>query len=297
VRLAVLAAAGALAACAYPVDRAACAIDSDCGPSGFCVAGGCRSGTRTCPALQPTYSSIDRNLFQVSCGTSGNKAINCHSAEGAATASFLDLSGDAYPRLFNRTAVNPLGDLKDLILAGESMGATLSLSVAAELGSRVNRIVALNTYDYPQGVERANSLATILVKAMRIPGFGLIPSKLENALILSGVLRGGFFDPKKLPKDFVQELIRSGHRPGYARVETAYFRGLKSYCAARQVYSRVKAPVTLVYGDHDWSRPPEREAVARLVPGSRMLTLADTGHFASLEHPDEVARILIDATR
>ncbi len=72
-----------------------------------------------------------------------------------------------------------------------------------------------------------------------------IPSTLENALILSGVLRGGFFDPKKLPKDFVQELIRSGHRPGYARVETAYFRGLKSYGAARQVYSRVKAPVTL----------------------------------------------------
>jgi pimeloyl-ACP methyl ester carboxylesterase len=142
-----------------------------------------------------------------------------------------------------------------------------------------------------------NLLATILVKAMRIPGFGLIPSKLANVLILSGVLRGGFFDPRKLPKDFVQELIRSGHRPGYARVETGYLRSLKSYCAARQVYSRIKAPVTLVYGDHDWSRPPEREAVARLVPGSRMLTLADTGHFASLEHPDEVARILIDATR
>jgi hypothetical protein len=90
VRLALLAAAGALAACAYPVDRAACAIDSDCIPSGFCVAG--------------------------SCGTSGNKAFNCHSTDGAATASFLDLSGDAYPRLFNRTAVNPLGDSKDLIL-------------------------------------------------------------------------------------------------------------------------------------------------------------------------------------
>ena len=36
-------------------------------PSGFCVAGGCRPGTRTCPALQPRYSSIDRDLFQVSC--------------------------------------------------------------------------------------------------------------------------------------------------------------------------------------------------------------------------------------
>ncbi len=64
-------------------------------------------------------------------------------------------------------------DLKDLTLAGESMGATLSLSAAAELGSRVNRIVALNTYDYPQGVERANLLATILVKAMRSKRMGM----------------------------------------------------------------------------------------------------------------------------
>jgi hypothetical protein len=116
VRLAALAAAAALAACAYPVDHAACAIDSDCGPSGFCVAGACRPGSRTCPALQPAYSSIDRDLFQVSCGTSGNKAFNCHSTQGAATGSFLDLSGDAYPRLIDRTAVNPLGDRKDLIL-------------------------------------------------------------------------------------------------------------------------------------------------------------------------------------
>jgi hypothetical protein len=112
----VLVAAAALWACAYPVDRAACAIDSDCGANAFCVAGGCHQGSRTCPALQPTFASIDRDLFQVSCGTSGSKAINCHSIQGAASASSLDLSGDAYPRLIGRVAVNPLGDLKDLVL-------------------------------------------------------------------------------------------------------------------------------------------------------------------------------------
>jgi hypothetical protein len=111
-----LAAAFALCACAYPVDRADCAIDSDCGSGAFCLAGGCRQGSRTCPTLQPRYASIDRDLFQVSCGTSGNKAFNCHSSQGAASASFLDLSGDAYPRLVGRTAVNPLGDRKDLVL-------------------------------------------------------------------------------------------------------------------------------------------------------------------------------------
>lgn len=40
-----------------------------------------------------------------------------------------------------------------------------------------------------------------------------------------------------------------------------------------------------------------QKIIPKLTAGSRMLTLADTGHFASLEDPDEVARILIDATR
>ncbi len=62
------------------------------------------------------------------------------------------------------------------------MGATLALSVAAELGSRVSRVVALNTFDYPQGVERANLPASMAIKMMRIPVFGRIPSKIENAM-------------------------------------------------------------------------------------------------------------------
>jgi hypothetical protein len=33
--------------------------------------------------------------------------------------------------------------------------------------------------------------------------------------------------------------------------------------AARELYGRVTAPVTLVFGDHDWSRVPEREATLR----------------------------------
>lgn len=115
-RIAAVAMAGALGACAYPVDRAACAIDADCGPDAFCVAGSCHHGTRTCPALEATYSSIDRNLFLVGCGTSGNKAFNCHSTVGAQGSSFLDLSGDAFTQLVGRTAVNPLGDEKDLVL-------------------------------------------------------------------------------------------------------------------------------------------------------------------------------------
>jgi pimeloyl-ACP methyl ester carboxylesterase len=187
-------------------------------------------------------------------------------------------------------------NLEDVTLVGESIGATVALTASTELGSRVEQVIALNTYDYPQGVERANLLASIVVKGMRIPVMGLMFSKLANPAILGEIMGGGFYDPKTLPKDFVLEQLRSAKRPGYASVETKYFRALPSYIAARDLYPKVTASVTLVYGDHDWSKPEERRDVARLIEGSRMISLRQAGHFSALEHPEAIARIVLDAT-
>jgi len=94
------------AACAPAARVLDCGIDTDCGSNAFCAAGQCLQGTRTCPALEPKLSSIGKGLFRVSCGISGSKAINCHSSDGAASSSGLDLSTDPYTSLVNRTAQN-----------------------------------------------------------------------------------------------------------------------------------------------------------------------------------------------
>jgi pimeloyl-ACP methyl ester carboxylesterase len=65
-----------------------------------------------------------------------------------------------------------------------------------------------------------------------------------------------------------------------------------SLIAARERYARINVPVTLVYGDHDWSRPSDRQANIDAVPDARHILLRDTGHFTALEAPHEVARIL-----
>src|SRR6516165_1681633 len=39
----------------------------------------------------------------------------------------------------------------DIILAGESLGAALSLGVATQRAHRLRRVVAFNSYDYPEG--------------------------------------------------------------------------------------------------------------------------------------------------
>jgi pimeloyl-ACP methyl ester carboxylesterase len=75
------------------------------------------------------------------------------------------------------------------------------------------------------------------------------------------------------------------------------FRNVDSMIAARTVYGRITVPVTLVYGNHDWSRLPEREANLALLPGARSLALPDSGHFAALEQPARVAEILLDDNR
>jgi pimeloyl-ACP methyl ester carboxylesterase len=79
-------------------------------------------------------------------------------------------------------------------------------------------------------------------------------------------------------------------------VARAIYRNLESLIAARERYARINVPVTLVYGDEDWSRPSDRQANIESVPGARDIVLRDTGHFAALEAPDDVARILLDGS-
>jgi pimeloyl-ACP methyl ester carboxylesterase len=117
---------------------------------------------------------------------------------------------------------------------------------------------------------------------------------MENKPVLGIVLRGGLFDGTKLPNHYLAELRRVGRRRGYPRVAREVFRNVDSMTAARALYGRVTTRVTLVYGDHDWSRVPEREANLASLRGARSISLPETGHFAALEQPTRVAEILLD---
>jgi pimeloyl-ACP methyl ester carboxylesterase len=176
-------------------------------------------------------------------------------------------------------------DLSDVTLAGESMGATVSLTASVDLGDRVRRVVAFNTYDFADGAKRANLLARLVIGNIRLPGWGPLFARLETRPLLKGILRGGLHDPGQLPDHYLGELRRVGRRPGYPVVARGIYRNLESLIAARQRYGRINVPVTLVYGDEDWSRPSDRQATIESVPGARGIVLRNKGHFTALEAP------------
>lgn len=200
---------------------------------------------------------------------------------------------------FRRSVVGFLKalDLHDVTLVGESIGAVLALTTAAEVPERIRAVYSLNTYDYDtrfgDGVRRGSWFANFIVGGLGLPVFGPIAGALEDRFVLGKLLSGGFADPRKLPPDLLTEFSAVSRQPNYRRGARKVFLQWRSWPKARDLYSSVKAPVTLIYGDKDWSRIPDRERTKAALKNARMITIPNSGHFSAVENPRAIADIIV----
>jgi pimeloyl-ACP methyl ester carboxylesterase len=175
------------------------------------------------------------------------------------------------------------------------MGATLALTTAADLPDRVRRVVAINAYDYAGGISRSSLLARFVVTGVLAPGIGPTIAAVEPKPVMRAVLHGGLSNPAALRDDYLEELLKVGRRPGYPVVARAVYGNLPSLIAARSRYPEVRAPVHLIYGEEDWSRPSDRQANRQLLPAADFRPVPDAGHFIALERPEVPAALLNQA--
>lgn len=183
-------------------------------------------------------------------------------------------------------------DLEDVTLLGESMGAVLALTTAADLPDRVRRVVAVNAYDFPGGIARSGLLARVVVAGVLAPGVGPLIAGVEPKPALRKILQGGLGDKSALLPDYLDELLQVGSRPGYPAVARGVYRNLPSLIAARSRYPEIKAPIHFVYGEKDWSRPSDRQANKDLLPDAEYTQVPGAGHFIALERPEVPAALL-----
>lgn len=214
---------------------------------------------------------------------------------------FSDIPKARYDAAFFTKAVEGFLDrldLRDVTLAGVSIGGSIALIIAARRNPRVARVIAINPYDYAKGrgMARSSVFGWLVMYASLLPLVGETVMRLRNFLIMRAVLRGGVVDPRSIPPALMKEMYATGNRPGHYRAFLSLLRHAESWQKATKDYGRIDRPAMLIWGDRDWAFPSEREYDEALTPAAEVVTVGRGGHFLPLDRPRELTQAILRFT-
>lgn len=186
--------------------------------------------------------------------------------------------------------------IEGAIVAGESIGGTIALLLAAQRNPRVRGVVAVNPYDYDRGrgLRRSSAIANLFVGMIGVPLIGGVIGRIQPYPAVKRILQGGVYRKDSFPPTLMRELHAAGAAPGRARAFVQLVRHWASWEQARAEYVNIVLPVLLLYGDHDWSRDAEREADSQAIPDSRIRVVKNAGHFLALDAPGAFVEAVVD---
>ena len=185
-------------------------------------------------------------------------------------------------------------DIRNAALAGVSIGGVVPLLIAAKHNPRVTKVVSINPYDYGRGggAARGNFIAWLIFTLARVPVLGETVMRLRNPMVERKILEGGVADPAAIADGFAELTFASGLRKGHYRAFINLIRNADAWTEAHGQYGNIKVPVLVVYGDHDWSHPEERRRTISAIPGAKSETVANGGHFLSLDQPQRLIELI-----
>ncbi|MBI4381329.1 MAG: alpha/beta hydrolase, partial [candidate division NC10 bacterium] len=179
-------------------------------------------------------------------------------------------------------------NIDNATVMGESIGGTIALALAARHNPRVRRVIAVNPYDYDQGrgLRRSSGIANVLFGLNDVPLVGSTFTRFRQYPVFRKVMEGGVARTDSLPPELLREMYEVGNRPHHYQSFMSLVSHWAEWEQVRREYANIETPVLLIYGEHDWSRRDEREANHRIIPGSKIKTVIDAGHFLSLDAPE-----------
>ncbi len=213
---------------------------------------------------------------------------------------FSDIPDAEYtPELFIKSVAGFLEqvNVENATVVGESIGGSITLALAARHNPRVQRVIAINPYDYDQGrgLRRSSAIANVLFGLNNVPLIGSTFTRFRQYPVFRMVMEGGVDRKDALPPALVRELYEVGNRLHHYQAFMSLVAHWADWEKLRAEYIQIDVPVVLVYGDHDWSRPEEREANHRAIPGAQMTIVKDAGHFLALDAPEALTQLILQA--
>lgn len=186
------------------------------------------------------------------------------------------------------------------VLIGHSMGATVSMALAARRPDWVAGLILVDPVIVPPSstltaaVLRALGLTDRLIPIARNAARRRMEFPSKEVAVENYVGKGAF---KTWPREWIEAYVEGGTEPtGDGAVRLTCDRSWESRTFAKatvQPYRplrRVRCPITLLTAARDG--PPfthsARDAFMQCQPGTRLLVLDDASHFLAMEHPDVV---------
>lgn len=276
------------------------------------------------PAMTQKWSNTESNYLQLEDGTQirylklgeGRPLVMLHSLRTQLDLFYklapllkddfslylIDLPGHGYSTIDKSTSYNATLftskvaeileklDLGEVQLLGESIGASIALTVATDPKLSISKVFAINPYDYGEkyggGIRRSEN------------GFWVTTTRFIDVnfrWVLRDVFEGGVYDDKALEPIFLNELHKVGFKDHYGKMFGSLLKNWSSWIENRKNYVSAKdnvQEVYLIYGDHDWSNKSERENNKALISPTKFYELKQAGHFISLDNPDELSKII-----
>jgi pimeloyl-ACP methyl ester carboxylesterase len=190
-----------------------------------------------------------------------------------------------------REALGLLG-VERAIVVGHSWSGALATNLALDHASVVAGLVLLSpvTHPWPGGkISWYYGPATLPVLGRLLTWTWTTPA----GLLLTEPTLAAVFAPQELPPDYVERArIPLVLRPRTFRANAEDVAGLYRFVASQvRRYGEIRAPTVIVSGDADrivWTNLHSR-ALAREIPGARLVVLPGVGHMPHHAAPDVVA--------
>jgi pimeloyl-ACP methyl ester carboxylesterase len=191
------------------------------------------------------------------------------------------------------------------VLAGHSMGATVSMELAAARPDLVQGLVLIDPVIVPPrhipmlAVARTFGLAGRLIPISQAAARRRMEFPSREAAVENYVGKGPF---RTWPREWIEAYVEGGTvdtEQGTVRLSCDRVWESASFSSASinpyRDLKKLQCPITLIAREHDG--PPftraSRDAFMECQPGTRLLILEEATHFMTMEHP-EIARAEIE---
>lgn len=171
------------------------------------------------------------------------------------------------------------------VVGGHSMGGTLAVYIAAT-DPHVRGVVLMNPGVISTGVPA-------LTRYLFWPLPRVMARMFGSRDFRERFLKKSYLDPAIVTPQVMDAMMLAPRSAGYLEGMTSmmgqYRTGDEPLMA-----SRVRVPTLIVWGLQDRSKQPgEQQQLQRLIPGSRLVEVPDSGHYVQEEQPAAVAAAMI----